>query len=92
MDITLGQDGIFENEDGIGHTMQYIYAWVAADDGTGEGIIAFTANGNSMPMVTATPDAAIKLQPLAERTAQATGRPVKLLRFDHRAEVVTIKP
>jgi len=83
---------IFVNTSGIGHEMQCIYAWVAADDGTGEGIISFTANGNTMPMVSATPDAAIKLQPLAERAAQNTGRAVKLLRFDTRAEVVTIEP
>jgi len=83
---------LFMNAPGIGHTMDCVYAWVASDDGTGEGIISFTANGNTMPMVCATADAAIKMQPLAERAARNTGRAVKLLRFDSRVEVVTIEP
>jgi hypothetical protein len=82
----------FDNVPGVGHELDCLYAWVAAEEGTGEGIIAVSSDDVHLPMVCATPDAALRLLPLAQQAATATGRTVRLLRFTQRTEVQALRP
>lgn len=81
------------NEDGIGHEMMSVFAWVACDPKSGEGIMAFVPRiGVALPLVFATADAALKAEPVARDIGKTTRRTVKLLRFDSRHEVSVIEP
>jgi hypothetical protein len=82
----------YDNAPGVGHELDCLYAWVAADQGTGERIIAVNSDDVHLPMVCATPDAALQLLPVAQQTATATGRTVRLLRFTQRTEVRALRP
>lgn len=88
-----GRRMIVDDVPGIGHEMQFLFVWVTSDETTGEGIAAFqTADGGWMPMVAATPDAALRMEPLARGIAQASGKALRLLRFDARTVVKVIEP
>lgn len=71
--------------------IERMFAYIASDE-TGEGIVAMTADGISMPLVGADAARMLSLRPIAERLVKQTGKPIKLVRFDQRTEIETIKP
>lgn len=59
-----------------------------ADEGTGEGVVAFqTPDGKWMPLVAADSARLASLRPLALAISAKTGQPIKLLRFTTRTQV-----
>jgi hypothetical protein len=72
--------------------IQHVHAWVSVDADDEEGIIGFMGPDRQwMPMIAADEARLRQLRPFAERTAKATGRPVRLLRFTVREELETIE-
>ena len=69
----------------------YAFTQVDPADNT-EGIIAFHAGSGWMPMVGADMERVQYLRPRAQEVANATGTPVKVLRFSVREEVAEIRP
>lgn len=70
-----------------------MYAFIQLDplDNT-EGIIAFLAESGWMPMVGADMARVTTLMPRAKEVANATGRPVKLVKFSVRTEIEVVEP
>jgi hypothetical protein len=70
-----------------------MYAFTQLDplDNT-EGVIAFLADSGWIPMVGADMTRVENLRPMAQRVANETGQPVRLLRFSVREEIEVLKP
>jgi hypothetical protein len=73
--------------------VESIYAFLSVDpaDGT-EGIVGFQTNDGLVPMVGADMAMIRKLQPVAQRIAAKSGRPITVVNFSGRTEVKVIAP
>ncbi len=80
--------------------IERLFAFVAEDTGPDdEGVILALANVHgpfhaavSMPLIGADIDRIDSLRPVAQRVADATGKPVKVLIFSVRTEVAVVMP
>ncbi len=70
-----------------------MFAFIQLDplDNT-EGVIAFLSADGWMPMVGADMARVEKLRPMAQEVADATGRPVQLVKFSTREELEMLRP
>ncbi len=69
-----------------------IYAYIAEEYPGEEGITAFMGPMGWMPMIGADEARVLSLRDMAQETANSSGRPVKLVRFETRTEVDVIMP
>lgn len=76
----------------LGFKITELYAYVATDGDEDEGLPAARLGDMAMPLVAADLERLRSLRAYAEATAQATGRPVRLLRFSQREVIETIDP
>jgi len=73
-------------------TISEMYAFVA-EDGEGEGVVAFLApDGTWMPMVAADAARVDSLRPIAQAMGKSQNITIKLVRFDNRTEMETYEP
>jgi hypothetical protein len=70
-----------------GKTIDALYAWVAHEPNGGEGVCRAQLGDVHMPLVGADMDRVKSLRPYAEAIRQATGYPVRLLRFSRREDL-----
>lgn len=69
-----------------------LFAFVAVDHDGDEGVIGFRhPSGDWLPLVGADMERIESLKPFAMKTAAASGKPVKLLRFKVREEIETLE-
>lgn len=70
-----------------------MFAFIQLDpaDNT-EGVIAFLTESGWMPMVGADMNRVAHLRPMAQEVADATGRPVQLVKFSTREELEMLRP
>lgn len=64
-------------------TINKMYAFIADED-DGEGIVAFSLNGQLWPLVGADMARVDQLRPIAENIAKATGKKITLAVFETR--------
>lgn len=71
-----------------------LYAYIIADkDENDEGVIGMRMpNGTWTPLVGADLARMESLRPVAQKTAEVTGKPVKFVKFEKRTDVETITP
>lgn len=73
--------------------IESLSAFTQVDEEGTEGVIAFLSGDNTwMPLIMADEGRLVSMRPFAERTAQMTGRPVRLLRFSTMEVVEVIAP
>lgn len=86
-----GEDGsMVHDPGGLGFRIQTLWAFVAVHEDGDEGLVAGMIGGQWMPLIAADEARLADLRPLAEKIVAATGKPVRLVRFDTRTEVDTI--
>jgi len=71
-------------------TITSIHAFIAVDAQGEEGVPAFVCNGWWMPLLAADPARLASLRPVAQDIARASGKTIKLVRFDQRTELETL--
>lgn len=69
-----------------------IYAYLSVDEDGNEGLIGELINGAWMPFVACDKARLDSLEPIAQRVAQRTGRPVRLIHLSTRTEIKTLDP
>lgn len=75
-----------------------LFAFVSVDDPSrtegqpSEALAAFRLGDTMMPMIAADAGRVDSLRDMAQAIATASGRPLKLVRFDNRTELETINP
>lgn len=83
---------IIDDRPSLGYRIDRLLAYVAVDD-KGEGIVGATIPGlGFVPLVGADMDRMMAYRPYAQKAATATGRTIKLVRFDARTEVEELTP
>ena len=76
----------------MGFVIQHIWAFVSVDPRDGdEGVCACNLGGQWMPLIAADEKRLKDLRPMAEQIARETKVDIKLVRFDVRTELETIK-
>lgn len=77
-----------------GKVIEKMYAFVMTGDDGDEGVCGRLnpATGEWMPLVGADTERLEELFPFAQRLADVTGRPIRLLKFATRSEVRMIRP
>lgn len=68
-------------------TIDAVYAWVCTEPDGGEGIPAVTIGGITLPLVGADMDRMKSLRSFAETARQASGLPMRLVRFGRREDL-----
>lgn len=68
-------------------TIDAIYAWVATNRDGSEGIVSTMMGDTHMPLIGADVDRMKALRSAAEYIRQASGCPVRLVRFSHREDM-----
>jgi len=87
-----GDTAVMHDEGGTGFHIERLWAYVAVHDDGDEGIVGATVAGNLMPLVAADKARLDQLRPWAEAAARASDKAVRLVRFDRRTDVETIRP
>lgn len=83
---------IVENVPSLGYRIDRLLAYVAVDE-QGEGIVSVTLPVlGTVPLVGADMDRMMSYRPYAVEAAKASGRQIKLVRFDTRTEVEVLEP
>jgi hypothetical protein len=72
---------------GAGRRIEAIYAWIAEEPDGGEGVCSAQIGEVHFPLVGADIDRAKSLRPHAELVRQATGYPVRLVRYGRREDL-----
>lgn len=71
----------------MAQTIDALYAWVATEPDGGEGVCAAQIDREILPLVGADIDRARALRPYAKTAREATGYPVRLVRFSRREDL-----
>ena len=77
---------------GIRAPIDKLYAWVSDEGGGAEGVIAWRFGDTMMPLVGADRDRIESFRGHAQKTAQLTGRKVRLVSFGTRVDLETLEP
>ena len=72
--------------------IETIHAFVSIDEDDEEGVVGIRGADGWLPLVCADATRLEQLRPWAESAARASGRPIKLVRFERRVDVETIEP
>lgn len=72
---------------GLGHDVQALYAYVADHGESGEGVVAVSLGDVMFPLIFADADRAERFRPKALEVKRATGKRIKLVRFERRVEI-----
>jgi hypothetical protein len=83
---------VLHDPGGLGFRIESVYAFVSVHDDDDEGIVAATIGGVMLPLIAADAERLEALRPFAVRAARASGRPVRLVRFDRRTDVEVVEP
>lgn len=72
--------------------IEQIYAFIAEEEPGDEGITAQLTPSGWMPMIGADMDRAESLREMAQKLADAGGKPIRLVKFETRSEIEVINP
>lgn len=94
--LAMGPDGrahlIHDTDGGTGFRIEAMWAYVVLHGDGDEAIPAQSIGGAMMPMLGADRVRVQALRPLVREMATLLGKPIKLVRFEHRVDEEVIEP